>query len=497
MSLNVKKINRLRPRIILSFLITLSISILTVSITVYLLLSNALRESDHQKIIQEGQFLYSNYKEFGYKKIVRNLGEDKLLIIKNSQGKILFKKIPTYFDGDYEDEEESEQLSKAVNEEHLAIGWYTVLFMSGEEELDLYHRWEHWFRLVAWKYQWENILPLIDNDMFEIYTFIEDGLTISYGTSSEGREEYLSAIRKVSLIVFLPFILIGLIISSFLARGILLPVQRLIDTIKRIKESQSVEFVPRSFNGDEIDVLAQEFNSLVEQNDKLVSNLKNTLDAVAHDLRTPITRFRMKAEKILLAEEVDPQNLRETLASGLEETEEILVLLTSILDIAEADHQVLKLNIEKIDLIQIVDRLYSLYEFVAEDKNINIKINSSRSPLWIRADVTRLTQAFANLLDNAIKYSLPGSVVEINVFEADGEVTFEISDQGVGIPEEEASLIWNRFFRGRVASSSANGLGIGLSLTHAILSAHGYKIELESPRSKGTKFIIKLPICNV
>jgi signal transduction histidine kinase len=210
---------------------------------------------------------------------------------------------------------------------------------------------------------------------------------------------------------------------------------------------------------------------------------------VAHDLRTPLTRFRAVAESALMAD--DPAALREGLGRALEEADRVRATLTALMDISEAETGTMTLAPSTFDAAAVVAEAVDLYADEAEENGLTL---ASHVPadLRVTADRTRLRQVLANLIENAVKYTPAGGRIDVDGRADGGEVTLTVRDTGMGIADDDLPHVWDRLFRAD-ASRSARGVGLGLSLVKAIVEAHGGRVGVTSGVGEGSAFTVTLP----
>lgn len=341
--------------------------------------------------------------------------------------------------------------------------------------------------------EWRYFPARRDGDMLEVLsTRLPNGLLLQVGKRIQDREEVLEHFRETIVGVIIPVILIGLVGGAFLAFRALRPVHHLIQTAQSVVDTGKMDArVPTGKHNDELDELVKLFNKMLDRIEALIKGMKEALDNVAHDLRTPIARLRGHAE-MALQSEVGQDRYKEALADCLEESDRVIQLLDTLMDVSEAETGTMRLDFVKVNIAHLIEEVVELYEYVANDKDINISVSCPRD-IYSFADRNRVRQVLANLLDNALKYTPDKGRVAIHAYENKGETVILVKDSGVGIPHEEISKIWDRLHRGD-KSRSQRGLGLGLSLVKAVVHAHKGRVEVQSGVGRGSVFAVYLPI---
>ncbi len=319
-----------------------------------------------------------------------------------------------------------------------------------------------------------------------------NGLLLQVGRSTRGTEELLEHFRMIFLGILIPVVALGFCGGVFLTSRTLLPIKNLIHTVRSIERGEIGARVSEGHAQDELYELIVVFNRMLERIETLICGMKACLDNVAHDLRTPVTRLRITAEMALQSDQSNSEALREALMDCVEESERMGAMLNALMDISEAEAGVMQLNLEQTDIGPILKDVMELYGIIAEDKNISLHMVDS-GPLVLIADRNRMRQVFANLVDNAVKYTPSGGRVDIEAHHEKDCIEVIVRDTGAGIPPEEISRIWDRLYRGD-KSRSQRGLGLGLSLVRAVVHAHKGKVEVLSEPGRGSRFIVLLPL---
>jgi signal transduction histidine kinase len=241
--------------------------------------------------------------------------------------------------------------------------------------------------------------------------------------------------------------------------------------------------------GDEFDQIADVINDMLDRIGRLMDGVRQVSNAIAHDLRTPITRARTRLEDAALHAET-PDDLRAAIERATADLDGIVGVFQALLRIAEIEAGSRRSSFARFDLAPLLAEVADLYGAVAEGRGIRLKLETpSEVPAY--GDKAMIQQAVANLMDNAVKFSPEGATVSLAA-SVSTKVFIAVSDQGAGIPLSERENATDRFYRGEAARSTP-GSGLGLSLVLAVAQLHGGEFRLEDNRP-GLRAILALPL---
>lgn len=260
---------------------------------------------------------------------------------------------------------------------------------------------------------------------------------------------------------------------------------------RRVMNGSLNERVRVSGAGDEFDHLAENFNEMLSRINELITGIQQVSYSIAHDLRTPLNRLRNRLEKITLKEMPAAKTVEEVEAA-IAETDTIVATFNAILRIAQAESGAGIQHFEPFDLSEVIEDVADFYTPVAEDKKIQLTTDIAAGVV-LTGDRHLLSQAIANLMDNAIKYTPAGGTVSLSLTEEEGErALITVADSGPGIPEEYYEKVTERFFRIE-ESRSTPGSGLGLALASAALKLHKGEL-IFSDNQPGLRVTVVLPL---
>jgi len=322
------------------------------------------------------------------------------------------------------------------------------------------------------------------------------GFRLLVGRDLEERERLFGIIANAGQWSLALVIVLGLAGGFFVSRRVLNRIEAMTETAQTIMAGDLAGRLPVAGTGDELDRLAEHLNAMLERIEALMGGLKEVSDNIAHDLKTPLTRLRNRCEQALRgAAGVD--DYRAALESTIAESDDLIRTFDALLMIARAESGHARDNMTEFDAAEIARDVGELYEPLADEKGIALTVDAPAAAP-VRGNRELVSQALANLLDNAIKYAGPngqvnGAPAEIVVKAGnDGErIALSVADRGPGIAEADRSRVVERFVR-LEQSRSEPGSGLGLSLAAAVARLHGGELKLED-NHPGLRSTIALP----
>jgi signal transduction histidine kinase len=322
------------------------------------------------------------------------------------------------------------------------------------------------------------------------------GFHLLVGRDLEERERLFGIVVNAGQWSLALVIVLGLVGGFFVSRRVLSRIDAMTGTAQTIMAGDLSGRLPVAGTGDELDRLADHVNAMLERIEALMRGLKEVSDNIAHDLKTPLTRLRNRCEQALRSA-TGEASYRAALESTIAESDDLIRTFDALLMIARAESGQARDNMTEFDASEIARDVGDLYEPVAEEKGIALKIEAPGAAP-VRGNRELVSQALANLIDNAIKYAGPsgklnGVPSEIVVRAGDdGErITLSVADRGPGIPDADRGRVVERFVR-LEQSRSEPGSGLGLSLASAVARLHGGELKLED-NHPGLRTTIALP----
>ena len=315
----------------------------------------------------------------------------------------------------------------------------------------------------------------------KIHTFA-DGSSLLVAREITGMMKSYKKLKIFSILIMV-FMLVVVLISFFISTFVVTRINKIVNTAKEIMNTRDLSRrIEVDSNWDDLSYLAKTLNDLLTRIESLMQGIRDVSDNIAHDLRTPITRLRGRLEG-LKSKRLSDKDINKLIS----EADNILSMFNSLLRILNIQKGKRYQSFEDVDVSSIIRDVIELYEPLADEKKVVIKSDLDTIS-DISGDRDLLFQMFANLLDNAIKFSTKDSDVLVYAIKHDERPIIIISDSGVGIEKDDIEKVFNRFYRAD-KSRNTSGSGLGLSMVEAILDLHQAKITLDD-NAPGLKITI-------
>ena len=298
----------------------------------------------------------------------------------------------------------------------------------------------------------------------------------------------------LALIILTPLTLVAAAISGyFLMRQPLRPIAELTRHAEQIGIHGTGERLPIIASGDELERLSLSLNRMIGRLEDALTHIHRFSADVSHELHTPLTILRGELEPIIQLPNLDSV-LSDAVGSALEEIDRMSRIVDSLLAISRLDSGGAGIESTQVDLSDLVSSTTDQMRLLADERQITITCSSS-GQVQVSADSVRLKQVIVNLLDNAIKYTQPGGRIHTFAFIEGAYGVLEVTDDGIGIPEESQPHVFERFYRAdKARSRGSGGAGLGLSIVKAICSAHAGSVSLTSQEGVGTTVRVAFPL---
>lgn len=338
---------------------------------------------------------------------------------------------------------------------------------------------------------WTVLGPGADDARLDLASaVVPGGERLQVGLRGDEREDLLERLRMVALLTLAPAFLFAGGAGFVLARRTLAPLRALLTAAAAIEAGDLSARVAEGGRDDELDSLSRLFNRMLDRIGRLLSGMRESLDAIAHDLRTPAARLRVAAETALSAPP-DSAADRAALAECLEEAQRVCATLDTLMDLAEAEAGASRQPAEAFDARSLLEESAELYRLAAEESGRQLTLDCPKT-LMVRADPARLRRVLANLLDNAVKYGGATGYIRLSAREESGMAVFTVDDDGPGVDAADLPRLFDRLYRSE-KSRGRSGMGLGLSLVKALVEAQGGTVAAESPSGQGARFTVRLP----
>lgn len=371
-----------------------------------------------------------------------------------------------------------DQLTEDLEETGLAFGYRPATGLPGAGAIALPDPQEGWG---------EYLVDGNDEDeaLWVRTMRLPDGSWLSAGASKERYYDALELMQDGVIWAFAIAVPLAIFSGGLLSRMILSRIDELSQTAEAVRNGDLSRRAPLRGIGDEFDRLAGNLNRMLDRSETLACNLRNVSVGIAHELRTPLARLQNRLEELRLAECDTGQRIA-LIDKSLEDIGQTLATFDALLKIGEMEADTQRADFEPLDLSQLASDLAEIYEPVVSEggRSLSARIEPG---VEINGNRALLTQMIANLLENAMEHTPPGTDIAMTL--SGGEApALELSDDGPGIPEAVGERVFDRFVHG---AHRSRGAGLGLALVRSICALHGFDISLKH-NNPGASFSIRV-----
>ncbi len=313
---------------------------------------------------------------------------------------------------------------------------------------------------------------------------------------TDAEENFLVTIRIALILLPAMVLLVGILVYR-MARRTLLPVKTITETVQEIRQNADLSRRVGLYKGnekknrDEIVYLAQTFDEMLEELEKVFQREKQFTSDVSHELRTPVSVILAQCEACLSDERCSEQQYKQ-IELIQKKAQIVAELISHLLMLSRADQGKLELHPEYVNVSELLEMIVEEQRILAKEQGMTIQMQIEPE-LHMELDETLYIRMMDNLFSNAIAYGRVGGTIEVTLKKDKEGVYGKIKDNGIGIDEEHLPHIWDRFYRADASRTAGNHSGLGLSMVKWIVEVHGGKIEVESIRGEGTVFTYMFP----
>lgn len=302
-----------------------------------------------------------------------------------------------------------------------------------------------------------------------------------------------NSLLNISYLMLIILFLLSMIILIFFTEMVYLPLRRITEATEQYAAG-NMHYEFQIDSEDEIGYLAASLSYMASEIARAEDDQKKFVANVSHDFRSPLTSIKGYLEAMLDGT-VPPELYEKYLNIVLNETERLTKLTNSLLTLNNLNTRGIMLDKSSFDINKVIRNTAASFEGTCKSKTIAIELILTGDELFVNADIGKIQQVLYNLLDNAIKFSNPDSIIKIETTEKHNKVFVSVKDKGIGIPKDNLKLIWDRFYKSDLSrGKDKKGTGLGLSITKEIIHAHGEHINVISTEGVGSEFIFSLPI---
>lgn len=304
-----------------------------------------------------------------------------------------------------------------------------------------------------------------------------------------------NSLLNISYLMLIILFLLSMIILIFFTEMVYLPLRRITEATEQYAAG-NMHYEFQIDSEDEIGYLGATLSYMASEIARSEDDQKKFVANVSHDFRSPLTSIKGYLEAMLDGT-IPPEQYERYLTIVLNETERLTKLTGSLLMLNNLNTKGMLLEKNVFDINRTIRNTAASFEGTCKHKAIAIELILTGDELFVEADVGKIQQVLYNLLDNAIKFSHPDSIIKIETTEKHNKVFVSVKDSGIGIPKDDLKMIWERFYKSDLSrGKDKKGTGLGLSITKEIIQAHGEHINVISTEGVGSEFIFSLPIAD-